>query len=428
MKPKYLYTKNNELYLHNFSLKSLAEKYKTPLYVYDEVDLDEKMKEYKEFFSSKKFDTKIVYASKAFLVPEIAKMVQKNDLYMDSVSLGDLYIAKKAGFEFKRIVFHGNNKSDEELSYAVENNVGLIVVDNIDELNRLIKIAQKKNQEVNTLFRVNPGINAHTHKYIKTSLYVSKFGESIYDEQMIDLIINTYQKNKLVKLLGFHSHIGSQIKEIHPFVLNIKKMVAFSKYIEKKFQISLPILNIGGGFGIKYYEGDSDVDLSKLLRRMIKTIENEIKKIDYTPQTIMIEPGRSIVGSAGITLYECGTLKHTYGGKNYLFIDGGMTDNIRPSLYQAKYEVAIAGKVENEKNVIVDIAGKCCESGDIIAYDVMLPTPEVGDILVTFATGAYTYSMASNYNNNLKPMVIFVGDKVKIVSKRESLDDLNKLF
>lgn len=428
MKPKYLEIKEHELYLHNYALSKLAKEYGTPLYVYDEVDLKDKMNEFKTYFRSDKFNTRIVYASKAFLVPKMANLVNEAGLSMDAVSLGDLYVALSCGFPLDKIVFHGNNKSDEELTYAIDHKVGLIVVDNLDELKRLIKLATKKETIVNTLFRVNPGINVHTHKYTKTALYVSKFGESIYDDDMIDAIIKTYLNNSFVKLLGFHSHIGSQIKESNPFVLNIQKMVRFSKQIEEKYKINLPVLNLGGGFGIKYYERDKEVDLKKILTKMVKTIEKECAEVSYLPKTIMIEPGRSIVGTPGITLYECGMVKHTFGGKNYLFINGGMTDNIRPALYQAKYEVEIANKIAFPKDLIVDVAGKCCESGDIIAHDVAIAHPDNGDTLVVYATGAYTYSMASNYNNILKPAVIFVGDKVEIVSHREELSDLNKLF
>lgn len=428
MKPKHLQIKNHELYLNNYSLKEIAKTYGTPLYVFDEIELHEKMQEFTNNFISKKFQTNVVYASKAFLVPAIVEIVKNEGLYMDSVSIGDLYVAKMAGLPLKQVVFHGNNKENEELVFAVKNDVGLIVVDNIDELKRLKKIAEQENKQVNTLFRVNPGIDAHTHKYTKTALYESKFGESIYDEQTIDEIIKTYQNDKYVKLLGFHSHIGSQIKETKPFILNIEKMINFSRQIELKYNIQLPVLNIGGGFGIKYHEKDSDLFLPKLLKKMIKHIEKVSQDIGYNIEKVMIEPGRSIVGTAGITLYECGIVKHTYGKKNYLFINGGMTDNIRPALYQAKYEVDIVNKIEEKKEIIVDIAGKCCESGDIIAYDAPIPYPEKGDILVVYATGAYTHSMSSNYNNILKPAVIFVGNDIKCVATREKLEDLYKQF
>lgn len=426
MKPNNLKEINNELYLGRYSLKSLVEKYQTPLYVYDEEDLLSTIDEYKETFQSSKFDTQIVYASKAFLVPDICDIMRKKGLMIDAVSIGDLYLIKNSNFSLSRVIFHGNNKSDKELEYAIKNDIGLIVVDNLDELSRLIKIANVYKKEINTLFRVNPGIDAHTHKYIQTALYVSKFGESIYDEEKLDQIMKKYQSSKNVKLLGFHSHIGSQIHEIKPFLMNIDKMVTFTKMMETKYNMKLPYLNLGGGFGIKYLENDKQVSLDILLNKMIKRLETKSKKENYELEKVFIEPGRSIVGRAGITLYECGTIKQTYGGKNYLFIDGGMTDNIRPALYNAKYSVEVTPK--HRGKIVVDVAGKCCESGDIIAHNQLIDKPNKGDILVVYATGAYTYSMSSNYNGQLKPAVILVGDKVKIISKRESLEDLMDSF
>lgn len=428
MKPRNLTINNNELYLNGHSLRELAQNYQTPLYVYDEKELHQRMDEYKKNFLSKKFDTEIVYASKAFLVPELCNIINDHNLMMDAVSIGDLYIANYSKFPLSRIIFHGNNKTNDELQYAVENEIGIIVVDNIDELIRLNKIAKENNKLVNTLFRVNPGIDVHTHKYIKTALYVSKFGESIYDIETIKTIIDTYKKSENVRLLGFHAHIGSQIKEVKPFLSCIDKMVEFTKNIEDSHNIELSYLNLGGGFGVKYYEEDNEISLAYVLDKMIKRLEKISKKYNYNLKKVFIEPGRSIVGTAGITLYECGFIKKTYGDKNYLFINGGMTDNIRPALYQAKYAVDVVNKINNDKNLKVDVAGKCCESGDLIATDVMIPEAVPGDILVVYTTGAYTYSMSSNYNSITKPAVIFVGDDVKVVSKREQLEDLTRLF
>ena len=428
MKPRHLTIQDNHLYLNNHSLYELAHEYQTPLYVYDEFELHERMDEYKQLFKSKKFTTEVVYASKAFLVPELCNIVNEHGLWMDAVSIGDLFIANYSKFPLNNIIFHGNNKTNDELIYAVENGVGIIVVDNYDELIRLDQIANERNTHVNTLFRVNPGIDVHTHKYIKTALYVSKFGESIYDEKTINTILEAYKNSLNVSLLGFHAHIGSQIKEVKPFISLIDKMIEFTKNIEDKYEIKLPYLNLGGGFGVKYYEEDNEISLAYVLEKMIKRLEKTSKQLEYNLEKVFIEPGRSIVGTAGITLYECGFVKKTYGEKNYLFINGGMTDNIRPALYQAKYAVDIVNKAENEKNLMVDIAGKCCESGDLIATDTMIPQAEPGDILAVYTTGAYTYSMSSNYNSITKPAVIFVGKDVKIVSKREKLEDLTRLF
>lgn len=428
MKPMNLKTINNELYLNNFSIKELAEKYNTPLYIFDEKHLRYNMSNYVNNFKSKKFNTNIVYASKAFLVPELCKIVNEESLFMDAVSIGDLFVAKSSSFPMEKIVFHGNNKSNQELEYAIDNQVGIIVVDNLDELVRLDKLASLKKVVVNTMFRVNPGIDVHTHKYIQTALYVSKFGESIYDDDTINNVIEYYKSSKYVKLLGFHSHIGSQIKEVKPFLLNVDKMLYFTKSIEDKFDMKLSHVNLGGGFGIKYYEKDSDILLEYVLNKIIKRIESVSKKLNLHIDNVYIEPGRSIVGTPGITVYECGIIKHTYGGKNFLFINGGMTDNIRPALYQAKYEVEVVKLNSEAEKVVVDVVGKCCESGDFIAKDVTIPTTNPGDYLVVYGTGAYTYSMSSNYNNLIKPCVIFVSDEVKVVSRREEINDLNRLF
>lgn len=426
MKPMNLKIQNNELYLHDYALTELAKEYQTPLYVYDEVELVEKMRLFKQYFRSPKFDTDIVYASKAFLVPEMAKLVASEGLLMDAVSLGDLYVALKAGFPMEHIVFHGNNKSIEELQFAIKHHVGIIVVDNLHELELLENLSGST--EVKTLFRINPGIDTHTHKYIQTALYVSKFGESIYDDQMIDKVMKAYRKCSNVKLLGFHAHIGSQIKDLKPFLLCVNKMISFTKEVCDKYQVTLTHLNLGGGFGISYQENEQTFDLGLGLTKIVKRIESKCRELAFPLQKVMIEPGRSIVGNAGITLYECGIIKHTFGGKNYVFIDGGMTDNIRPALYQAVYSVDVANKIMSDKIIKVDVAGKCCESGDVIARDVMIPQTDIGDILVVYATGAYTYSMSSNYNNLTKPAVIFVGKDVKVVSKRQTLEELNNIF
>lgn len=428
MKPMNLRIQNNELYLHDYALTKLAKEYHTPLYVFDEVELRMKMRLFKQWFRSPKFDTDIVYASKAFLVPEMAKLVAREELLMDAVSLGDMYIALKAGFPMERIVFHGNNKAVEELQFAIKNHVGIIVVDNLHELEVLENLACANNTIVKTMFRINPGIDTHTHKYIQTALYVSKFGESIYDDQMIDQVMKTYLKCSSVKLLGFHAHIGSQIKDLKPFLLCVNKMISFTKEVCDKYQVTLTHLNLGGGFGIPYQEDEETIDLKVGLTKMIKRIESKCRELSFSLQKVMIEPGRSIVGNAGITLYESGIIKQTFGGKNYLFIDGGMTDNIRPALYQAVYSVDVANKIMSDKIIKVDVAGKCCESGDVIAHDVMIPKTDIGDILVVYATGAYTYSMSSNYNNLTKPAVIFVGEDVKLVSKRQTLEELNNIF
>ncbi len=427
MKPKYLKVIDNTAYIREHNLVKLAETYGTPLYIYDQIELEENIDFFKTHFQSNKFSTHIVYASKAFLVPKMCQILKNKNLWMDAVSLGDLYIAKNSGFNMKHIIFHGNNKTIDELKFALKNNV-VIVVDHYQELEIINSLSIEFNLNARTMFRVNPGINAHTHKYIQTATYISKFGESIYDDKMIDKIMNYYLSHKNITLLGFHSHIGSQIQEVEPFIMNIEKMMEFSQKIIDQYHYSLSSINFGGGFGIKYINEDISLDLELVLHKMIDKINEMSEKTNFYPLDVYIEPGRRILGNSGITLYRCCDFKHTYGDKNYQFIDGGMTDNIRPALYNADYCCDIANKMNDEKNVVCDIAGKCCESGDIIIYNALIPKPSYGDIMIIYSTGAYTYSMASNYNNMLKPAVIFIEDEPKLVARRETLEDLLRLF
>lgn len=425
---KNLKTINNELYLGKYKLSNLGKEYGSPTYIFDEVDLADKMCFYKNTFKSDVFRTSVVYASKAFLVPAICTLLSKHGLMMDAMSITDMEVAKFAHYDLSNIVFHSNNKSNHELEYAILNNVGYIVVDNLDELKRLDVLASEYQKEVKTLFRINPLVDAHTHKYIQTALNASKFGENINDNVIIESIIKTYKESKFVKLLGFHSHIGSQIKEVDPFLVLIEKLVSFTKEINETFNLCLDTINFGGGFGIEYFKGDESVNLEEMLKTFIKKVEEEIVKLNCPIKHIMIEPGRSIVGPSCLTLYECGILKKTIGGKNFLFIDGGMTDNIRPALYDAKYEAVVVNKVESNQLVNCDIVGKCCESGDFIIKDATIPVTKPGDYLAVFNTGAYNYSMHIEYNGHLRPLVLFVGEDVKVVSKRQTIEHILELF
>ncbi len=418
---------NNEAYLHNYKLSDLAKEYKTPLYVMDDLHLRKTLDDFKNYFKGSTFNPYVVYASKAFMTPYICKLMSEYNFYMDSVSLGDLYVAKYSNFNMEHIVFHGNNKSIEELNYAVNENVGIIVVDNLYELTVLDDILKGKNKKQDILIRINPGIDAHTHKYIQTAKLSSKFGESIYDAEIIDKLIKKVKSSENLNLLGFHAHIGSQIHESGAFTTEIDKMVAFQLDISTRYDIQLPTLNLGGGFGIKYTKDEKNIEIKDIMTIVSNHLDRVLKNQKIV-KNIMIEPGRSIVGPAGITLYSCSQIKKTYGGKNYLFVDGGMTDNIRPALYEAVYECDVVNKMNNKKEVLVDVVGKCCESGDIIRQNVEMPLIDNNDVLVVYATGAYNHSMSSNYNNHLKPAVIAVGKKIELVARRETLEDLCKLF
>jgi len=344
---------------------------------------------------------------------------------LDVVSPGELYTALASDFPTENILVHGNNKSLEELTMYLHQQVGYIVVDNIMELEALITLAAKTKQSINTLFRVNPGIEAHTHEYIVTAKHTSKFGESIYDKTRIDDIMNLYSDSQYITLSGFHCHIGSQVFDIDSFVKTIEVMSSFINKIEDQYNTSITVLNIGGGFGVPYTKEDDAPAIKDVLTTIIRTVEEKVLLGELHIEELIIEPGRSIVANAGVTLYTIGYTKETYGKQQYLFVDGGMSDNIRPALYQAEYDGMIATKMNHLPTTHYTVAGKLCESGDVLIRDIKLPTAEQGDLFAVFSTGAYTYSMASNYNRVLKPAVVFVEDgQIQEVVKREDMSDL----
>ncbi len=425
MKTKTMKVINNKLYMGSFSLEEIAHKYQTPLYVYDEQGIVDKINKYKKSFNSKKLNTQVVYASKAFICPRLCSILRERNVFIDAISIGDLYLLKKSKFPMDMVVLHGNNKSKEELTEAVKNHVGFIVVDNLHELKLLKKITEKLEIKTKTLFRINPGIEGHTHAFVETSLLDSKFGESIYDKELLDKIFKLYQESKYLVLDGFHSHIGSQISTVNVYLALAEKMLNFSEEVQKQYGFTFETLNLGGGFGIQYLDSDPVVDIEGFLPILVKAVEEKIEDLNSRIKNIMIEPGRSIVGDSGITLYTCGGVKKTYAGVEYLFVDGGMPDNIRKALYDAKYTIANASRVEDKEMYMYNIAGKCCESGDMIAKEVMLPKAKIGDTIVTYATGAYCFTMSMNYNNLTRPGVVFVNnDKVYEVVKRQTKEDL----
>ena len=429
MKTKGMSIINNELYIGAYKASHLANQFKTPLYVYDEENIRYKLDLFKNYFTSKKYQCLTVYASKAFLCPYMMDLINEYGFGIDSVSEGDLYTINSYNFPMEKVVLHGNNKTISELEYAIKNSVGYIVVDNVFEVDKLITLSEKYQKNLSLLLRVNPGISAHTHEYIQTSLLSSKFGESIYDIETIDKIISKCNNSKYLKLLGFHSHIGSNIDNPKYFSKATLTMLQFINETSKRNNIQFSILNLGGGFGIKYLDSDKEIDIPKMLQAIVKTIDKFIKENDFGLKQVMIEPGRSIVGDSGSTLYTVGGLKDTYGKKKYVFVDGGMTDNIRPALYQAKYSVDNCCNMEDENKEKVDVVGPCCESGDIIVSDYLLGKTSANDTLITYCTGAYGYSMSSNYNNRIKGAVIFVNkDQINVGVKREELSDLLRNF
>ena len=399
------------------------------MYVYDEQGILDKINRYKKSFSSNKenIECKVVYASKAFICPRLCELLKDNGLFIDAITAGDLYLLQKADFPMENVVLHGNNKSQEELLMAIDLNVGYIVVDNLHELKLLKKLSEEKQKVVKTLFRINPGIEGHTHAFVETSLLDSKFGESIYDTNLMDNIFKIYLDSKYLVLDGFHSHIGSSISDGGVYFALSKKLVSYMSEVENKYGFKFNTLNFGGGFGIKYLDSDTEINIEEVLPRLIEqTYEDALNK-GLKLHRFMIEPGRSIVGDSGITLYKCGGVKKTFAGREYLFVDGGMPDNIRKALYDAKYSISNASNVDLPEKHVYTISGKCCESGDLIASDVTLPKAEIGDIICTFVTGAYCYTMSMNYNNLTKPGVVFVNENeiYEVVRRQTNMDLVN---
>ncbi|AWI04968.1 diaminopimelate decarboxylase [Clostridium drakei] len=402
----------------------LVKEFGTPLYVVDEDLVRNTCREFKDNFEIEGIESEVIYASKAFLNLAIAKVICEEGLSLDVVSGGELYTALKANFPVSRIYMHGNNKTESELTMAIEEGIGRIVVDNRNELEVIEYLCKSLNKKIDVLLRVNPGIEAHTHEYIQTSKNDSKFGESIFDEDMCK-IINRFKNSESVNLKGFHCHIGSQIFEEKSFYSEVSDMIKFLEKIKNECGFCAEELNLGGGFGVYYSEGDKPVNLKSCLKNMISILKEEAQKSGLNIKKVMIEPGRSIIANAGTTLYKVGGTKKTYGGKQYVFIDGGMADNPRTALYDAKYEALVANKVNVENNEKYTIGGKCCESGDIIIKEIELPRVERGDIMAVLTTGAYNYSMSSNYNRIPKPAVVFVKEgEAKIAVKRETYEDI----
>ena len=394
-------------------LVNLARKHGTPLYVIDEKTLRGILKEYKSAFSKQK-DTQLLYASKACLNLAIAKIVSQEGFGFDVVSGGEIYTVYKAGCDMSKVIFNGNNKSEEELQLALDLNVGRISVDNFYELELINKIAKKN---VDILLRITPGIECHTHDYIKTGQLDSKFGFDMSQiDKAVSLIVNDY---KNINLKGLHAHVGSQIFELEVFNDEIDILVNETERINKTFGLKLNEINIGGGIGVKYTQEDKPVSVFDCANCVIEKLKNKNLKL-------YLEPGRSIISTSGVTLYEIGSSKKVdFNGKKYIAVDGGMADNPRPSLYGAKYIAEIANNKQNCKLEKVTIAGKFCESGDILVEEIELAEPKSGDILCVFNTGAYNYSMSSNYNRARKPEMVLVNNSQSdIIVRRESYEDL----
>jgi len=403
-------------------LVKLAEKYSTPLYVLDEKTIRLICNDYKQAFKNYP-NTRMMYALKALCTSAVARILDEEGFGFDTVSGGEIYTLYKAGVDMKHVLFNGNNKSYDELALAIDLGVGRISADNFFELALLDEIAKSKNKVVDILLRITPAIECHTHEYIQTGHLDSKFGFDLTQiDEAVELILNEY---KNLKLHGLHAHIGSQIFETKIFPDEIEILAKEIARLDEKFGLKLNEMNIGGGLGVKYTDADVPPSTYEIGELIINKLNEVIKKYNIEPPVLFLEPGRSIISTSGVTLYTIGSSKQVPHGKKYIAVDGGMSDNPRPSLYQAEYFAQIANKKEETEKEIVTIAGRFCESGDILIKNIELPKPEEGDILCVYNTGAYNYSMASNYNRVQKPAMVLVNDsKSEIIVKRETLDDL----
>lgn len=404
------------------SLK-LAKEYGTPLVVYDVSQIRNQIRAFKKVFEEEQVNYAVSYASKAFASIAMYQVANEEGAYTDVVSAGELYTAMKANFPMDRVSFHGNNKSKEELEMAVKNHVGKIMIDNFYEIDLLRQVLEEQDSEINVMLRITPGISAHTHEYDQTGQVDSKFGFDLKSGQA-DKALQEVLKNQRMHMLGIHAHIGSQIFELNGFEMAAAKLVDVAASWRKNYDYTAQVINVGGGFGIKYVQEDHPLKPEEFVKAIVKTIKDEATKHNFPLPEIDIEPGRSIVGPAGYNLYKVGSMKEIPGLVPYVAVDGGMGDNIRPALYQAKYETVLANDPQRKASQEFHMAGKYCESGDILA-DAKLPLLKAGDILAMLDTGAYGYSMASNYNRNPRPAVVFAEDgKAQVVIRRESLEDL----
>jgi diaminopimelate decarboxylase len=400
----------------------LAAEFGTPVYILDLAEVRDRLRRYRDNFGG----YNVYYAAKVFLTKSFAKIVAEEDVGMDVLAGGELYVALSGGFPPERIAVHGNNKSRQELIEAVEAGVGRIVVDSFLELEMLRQITTERAVVQRVLLRVTPGIEAHTHDYLVTGVEDTKFGFTIGEVAM--RAIEMVARSDNLELAGLHSHIGSQIFDLKPFEEAARKMVAFLGEARRATALEIPELNLGGGLGIPYLSSDEAGSIEDLAKTLQEAVESESEAVETEIPVLKVEPGRSIVGPAMLTLYTAGAVKELANGKRYVSIDGGMSDNIRPALYQAKYTFMSALRPEVPHDRETTIAGKLCETGDILGRDVMLPTLDPGEIVAVAATGAYGYAMSSHYNKMPKPAVVAVfGGERRVLARRETYEDLVRL-
>lgn len=403
----------------------LAQQFGTALLVMDEEVIRSRCRLYKKAMAEHlPAGSKPLYASKALSIKQIYRIMTQEEMGVDVVSTGELHTAVRAGFPAENAFYHGNSKSDRDIRFAMESGIGYFVCDNVEELEAIDREAARMGKQQKLLLRVTPGIDPHTHEKINTGKIDSKFGAAVETGQAALLVEQALSK-KNVELLGYHCHIGSQVFDHTPFCDGAVLMLRFAAEIKEKLGYEPRYVNLGGGMGVPYTENDPAIDYEENIRKLGQLIDETCRQLQLTPPAILMEPGRSIVADAGLTLYTVAGTKQIPGFKNYVAIDGGMTDNPRYTLYQASYTVLCANRMEEKADFVCTVAGCCCESGDLIQEGVSLPEPRRGDILAVLTTGAYNYSMASNYNRVPRPPIVFLGqDGPYLAVRRETLDDL----
>ncbi len=416
---------NGHLTIGGMDVPALAKEYGTPLYIMDEDAIRSACREYRRAMLTHYGKNSLVaFASKAFCAKYMYKILSEENMGADVVSGGELYTALKAGFPMNRVYFHGNNKTRDELSLALKSGIKCFVVDNLQELTLLNDMAYDAGVVADISFRIKPGVEAHTHEFIRTGQIDSKFGVAFENDEAFNFAKSAIEMQN-INLIGVHCHIGSQIFDIDPFELAAKLMIEFMARVENELGYEIKELNLGGGFGIKYTAKDEPKGIDEIVKSFTNVVKKTASDNGLSLPFLVIEPGRSIVAPFGITVYTVGAVKHIENVRTYVSIDGGMTDNPRYALYQSEYTALLPERIDAKASETVTIAGKCCESGDLIGKDIKLPPVKPNDLLAVLATGAYNYSMASNYNRVARPPVVMVsGGKSKLIIKRESYDDL----
>lgn len=421
--------KGANLNFADFDVTELAKKYGTPLYLMDEnrirMNCRTYLKAMNEFFGE---GSKPLFASKACCFKRIYEIMKEEGMSIDLVSPGEIFTAMKAGFPMENSYFHGNNKTDSDISYAIDCGVGYFMVDNMCEMKAINSIAREKGITQKVILRLTPGIDPHTYAAVATGKVDSKFGIAIETNQAAEFVAEAVNFEN-IKIVGYHCHVGSQVfdEEGTVYLDAATIMLTFANDMLVKYGVEPQILNMGGGYGVRYTEEDPHMNIPANIEKLASHIKETVQKLGMPMPKVLMEPGRSIVADAGMTLYSVGTIKEITGYKNYVSIDGGMTDNPRFALYGSKYTVLLANRMNEKADFTCDVVGRCCESGDIIQPDITMPKPVRGDIVAVLTTGAYNYSMASNYNRIPRPPVVMLSEgKDYLAVKRESFEDLTR--